>query len=157
MAIQPTDVLVVDDSDADAELTLRALSEWRTFRLSDGEQAVDFILCIGLYRDRAAHLPRLVLLDVELPGVNGFEVLTELRAHYTPTELPIVMFTGSSNEYVQARCAELGANGYVAKPVNCDAYASRVREAVSNWIRAGSPGRPALPRFDSGPSPSRGA
>lgn len=131
---KPIDVLVVDDSDSDAELTLRALSGFSCFRLADGEQAVDFILHTGLYRETRAEFPRLMLLDIELPRVNGFDVLQEVRAHYSAEQLPIVMFTGSSNEYLEARCLELGANQYVTKPSTYDAYASRLREAVSRWL-----------------------
>ncbi|MET0984726.1 MAG: response regulator [Steroidobacteraceae bacterium] len=132
------DVLVVEDCNDDAELTMRALSKTAQhlccLRMVDGEQAVDFVLCAQLYKTRPRVLPKLILLDVEMPGMSGLQVLRELRASYSSAELPVVMFSSSDNELVISECLESGATAYAVKPMTLDAYTAKVRDLASTWV-----------------------
>ena len=94
---------------------------------------MDFVCRTGLYRDRPPAQPRLVLLDLDLPSRSGFDVLEELRAHYSKSVLPVVIFTGSANEYVSARALALGANDYRLKATDYEEYASGLRELVTGY------------------------
>ena len=74
-------------------------------------------------------------MDVDLPRLSGFDALVEIRAHYSAAELPIVMFTGSANEYLEELCQQLGANGYAVKPVSYQAYSACIRDIAARWMR----------------------
>jgi two-component system response regulator len=138
------DILLVEDNPRDAELTIRALRKRnlvnQLFTVEDGVEALDFLLCRGKYADRAGlELPKVVLLDLKLPKVNGLQVLQALRANERTKVMPIVMVTSSAEDPDITAAYELGANGYVVKPVDFDAF----MEAVSNfglyWLLVNQP------------------
>lgn len=117
------EILLVDDSPADVELTLFALRETRlTDQIEvaqDGEEALDFLFRRGRFATRpAAPLPRLILLDIKLPKVNGLEVLRQIKTNARTTMIPVVVLTSSRQEQDLAASYQLGANSYIQKPVD---------------------------------------
>ena len=138
MKSQYFDVLVVDGCDADAERTLFVLGRIhgvRCMRLTDGRQALDYVLRSGLYRsDAHQHTPALLVLETQLPRLDAFALIERIREVHPATDLPIVMFSASSNELVIDRCLERGANEYVIKPAHREAYVLRVKDIVAKWI-----------------------
>jgi two-component system, response regulator len=127
------DILLVEDSPHDAELTARALKKRnlanRLFVVEDGAEALDFLFCKGKYEEREiTNPPRVVLLDLKLPKVNGLEVLRAVRADESTHRVPIVVVTSSREDPDIKAAYELGANSYVVKPVDFDAF----QEAMSN-------------------------
>ncbi|MCK7575131.1 MAG: response regulator [Chromatiales bacterium] len=132
------DILLVEDNPDDAELAMRALRkhnlanrlEW----LKDGAAALDFLFHRGDYAERPYRLPRVVMLDLRLPKVDGIEVLREIRAHPETRELPVVILTSSHEERDLVDTYRLGVNSFVAKPVAFDEFARTVAELGMYWV-----------------------
>lgn len=132
------DILLVEDNPNDAELALRALRkhhlannlEW----VKDGEAALDFLFNRGAYADRPSTLPRVVLLDLRLPKIDGIEVLTQIRATPATRELPVVVLTSSKEERDLVATYELGVNSFVAKPVSFNEFAQVVADLGMYWL-----------------------
>ncbi|HVZ37098.1 MAG TPA: response regulator [Polyangiaceae bacterium] len=132
-------ILLVEDNDDDAELTERAFKEAsirnRMLRLSDGVEALDYLLCRGNHAARDINdLPAVVLLDLNLPRVNGLEVLAALRSNERTRQLPIVVLTSSAEE--KDRLAAYGhhVNSYVRKPVDYDQFVTAARQLGLYWV-----------------------
>jgi CheY-like chemotaxis protein len=128
----------VEDSPADRELAVLALTRGgfggRIEQARDGVEALDRLLCRGTWAERdPADIPRAVLLDIKMPRVDGLEVLRELKCHEYLAEVPVVMLTSSAEERDLAACYALGANSYVVKPVDIDAYFQSVRDIGRYW------------------------
>ena len=121
------EILLVEDNPQDAELTIRALKKHnlanRLFHVEDGAEALDFLYGRGKYEGRRTDIsPKVVLLDLKLPKVNGLEVLRTMKSDLNLQTIPVVMVT-SSAEHPDVKAAyNLGANGYVIKPVRFDAF-----------------------------------
>jgi two-component system response regulator len=131
--LDPIDILLVEDNPQDAELTIRALKGRnlanRLVVVKDGAEALDFVFCRGRYGDRQmTHPPKVILLDLKLPKLNGLEVLREIKADQRTRSIPVVMVTSSRQDPDVKAAYELGANSYVVKPVEFDAF----MEAMSN-------------------------
>lgn len=132
------DILLVEDNPNDAELAMRALRknnlanhlEW----VKDGAAALDFLFHRGLYADAPRLLPRVVLLDLRLPKVDGIEVLTCIRANPETHDLPVVVLTSSKEERDLVATYELGVNSFVSKPVAFDDFARTVAELGLYWV-----------------------
>ena len=142
--LDPVDILLVEDNPHDAELTVRAFKKQnlanRLVVAEDGAEALDFIFCRGRFCDRApAHGPKVVLLDLKLPKVNGLEVLRAIRADERMHKIPVVIVTSSREDPDIEAAYELGANSYVVKPVEFEAF----QEAMSNlgfyWLLVNQP------------------
>ena len=138
MSAEAAEVLIVEDSPSDAELTVRAL---RRFNLSSrvrvvesGADALDYVFARGAYAGRDQRPPRLVLLDLKLRKVSGLEVLGQLRAAPETRLVPVVMFTSSREQGDVEPCWLAGANSYVAKPVNADAFEETVAAIGHYWL-----------------------
>jgi two-component system, response regulator len=135
-----TDILVADDSDEDATITLlalrRAAPDVTLFRVTDGEQALQFLFSTGGYAARPPDLPRLVLFDLWMPNVDGLQVLQALRENPATQNLPAVLFSSCSNPVVVEHALSLGASEYRVKPVNTDEYRAEVERIVARWIAA---------------------
>lgn len=131
------DLLLVEDNPNDAELALRALRkhnlanqiEW----VKDGEQALDYLFQRGQWADRQNGLPRVVLLDLRLPKVDGIEVLRAVRGDEKTKGLPVVVLTSSKEERDVIDTYKLGVNSYIAKPVAFDEFAKVVAEIGMYW------------------------
>ena len=133
------DILLVEDNPRDAELTLRALKKRnlanRVFVVEDGADALDFIFCRGRYVQReVGHPPKVVLLDLKLPKVNGLEVLRAIRAEEETRRVPVVVVTSSAEDPDIQAAYELGANSYVVKPVEFDAFQEAMSQLGFYWL-----------------------
>lgn len=132
------DILLVEDNPNDAELALHALKKHnlanRVEWVKDGEAALDFLFQRGNYADRPDTLPKVVLLDLRLPKVDGIEVLRQMRANPNTRELPVVVLTSSKEERDVIDTYKLGVNSYVAKPVAFDEFAKTVAELGMYWV-----------------------
>jgi two-component system, response regulator len=141
------EVLLAEDSTADAELVRHSLADAMPVRMHvvhDGEEALDFLFGRGAYGDRAsAPLPRLVLLDRNLPVVDGLQVLSELRRHPRTRALPVVLLTSSNLEHDVAESYRLGANSFVQKPLEFTKFRDLVRRLGEYWLTINEP-PPAL-------------
>ena len=137
-------ILLVEDNPGDAELTQRALKKSNVgnpiAHVSDGAEALDFLFRQGAYADRApADMPRLVLLDLKLPKVDGLEVLRALRADERTKLLPVVMLTSSDEEQDVVRSYGLGANSFVRKPVDFAQFVEATRILGLYWLVVNRP------------------
>jgi two-component system, response regulator len=138
----PVDILLVEDNADDVELTLRALRKanlaQRVEVARDGAEALTLLFgSDGPTGSRA--YPRVVLLDVQLPGVGGLEVLHQIRAHAETRALPVIMLTSSCEEPDVHLAYRLGANSYVVKPVDYASFGAAVQQLGSYWLRLNEP------------------
>lgn len=138
------EVLLVEDNPQDAELTIRALRRHnlanRLVHLEDGAEALDFLFGRGRYEGRHKGIsPRVVLLDLKLPKVNGLEVLRSMKNDPRLQTIPVVMVT-SSAEHPDVKAAyNLGANGYVIKPVQFEAFMEAMSRVGVYWLMVNHP------------------
>jgi CheY-like chemotaxis protein len=132
------DILLVEDNPNDAELAIRALNNNnlanRIHWVKDGEEALDYIFYRGDYSNRRRHLPRVVLLDLRLPKLDGVEVLTAIRNNEETKKLPVVVLTSSKEERDLVETYKLGVNSFVAKPVAFDEFVKTVAELGFYWV-----------------------
>jgi two-component system, response regulator len=132
------EILIVDDSDEDSALTLDALRSAApgatVLRLKDGQQALHFICRTDGYAGRPGGLPRLILLDLHMPGMDGIAVLQSLRARPDLSELPIVLWTSSDNPLFIEQAMRAGASAYHVKPQTLDAYRAELEAIVQRWL-----------------------
>ncbi len=138
------DILLVDDSQNDVDLTLHALRAEnlanRVFVVRDGEEALDFLFCSGLYAERSFdHLPKLVLLDLKLPKVDGLQVLKQVKSDARTRTVPVVLMTSSREERDLVRGYDLGANSYLQKPVDFDEFRKMVKLLGLYWLVVNRP------------------
>ncbi len=132
-------ILLVEDSPSDVELTRRALERSHVANelvvAEDGPQALDYLFCTGSFADRRpCELPALVLLDLKLPKLDGFQVLRRLRADERTRRLPVVVLTSSGEERDVASCYDLGVNSYIRKPVDFLQFASAIHQLGLYWL-----------------------
>lgn len=131
------DILLVEDSFRDAEMAVRALRRARLTNpihlVADGQEALDFLFREGAYRDRDHPVPRVVLLDLKLPKVNGLEVLAAIRGAEATRALPVVVLTSSREEPDIAQAYRLGANSYIVKPVDFEQFTKAVGDLGLYW------------------------
>lgn len=135
---EPT-ILLVEDNDDDAELTVRAFKRQRIsnplLRVRDGVEALDYLHCRGNHAGRDPDdLPSVVLLDLNLPRMNGLEVLKAIRANERTKYLPVVILTSSDEEKDRLAAYKEFANSYVRKPVDYDQFASAARDLGLFWL-----------------------
>ncbi len=138
------DILLVEDNPQDAELTMRALKKDRLANritlVEDGAAALDYMFCTGAYAGRnIGEAPRVVLLDLKLPKVSGLDVLREIRRHEKTRLIPVVVVTSSSEDPDVKAAYELGANSYVVKPVDFDAFSEAVSKLGLYWLLVNRP------------------
>lgn len=141
---EPIDVLIVEDSPEDLELALRAFRKIPLaprFQIArDGQDALDFLFCAGAHTDRPPQdQPRLVLLDLKLPKLDGLEVLARLKADDRTRHIPTVVLSSSNEARDIRRSYDLGVNSYVVKPVNFDQFSAAVQELVLYWLGLNRP------------------
>jgi len=135
---EQVEILLVEDNALDAELTMRALKNGGLANMvlwvKDGQQALDYLFRHGDYSQRDEASPRLVLLDLKMPRVDGIEVLKAIKADERTRQIPVVVMTSSQEERDVAQSYELGVNSYVVKPVEFNAFADLARQAGFYWL-----------------------
>jgi two-component system response regulator len=129
-------ILIVDDNESDVELTLRALRKSQVdlecVVVEDGREALDYLL--GADGSESGQLPDLVLMDINLPKVNGLDVLRRIRMERRTRRLPVVILTSSIVAGDVATCYDLGANGYIHKPINFTEFVEHIQQMVKFWL-----------------------
>jgi CheY-like chemotaxis protein len=138
------EILLVEDNPADAELTLRALTRNnlanRLTHVIDGEQALDFIFARGDYSSRKIEdAPKVVILDLKLPKVDGLEVLQAMKGDPRTSHIPVVVLTSSNEEKDIIESYRLGVNSYIVKPVDFDKFLTTVKELGMYWLLLNRP------------------
>jgi two-component system, response regulator len=133
------EILLVEDNPNDAELALRALKKNNlannVIRVCDGEEALDFIFARGPFKSRIKlNIPRLILLDLKLPKLNGLEVLKIIKADPVTKLIPVVVLTSSNEESDMIESYRLGVNSYIVKPVNFDKFIESVKNIGFYWL-----------------------
>jgi two-component system, response regulator len=133
------DVLLVDDNQADVKLTLKAFrilsSERQVSVVRDGEEALELLFSTGRYSgEPGASRLKLILLDLKLPKVNGFEVLKAVKADPKTRSIPVVMLTSSNQAQDVHECYQLGANSYIQKPVDYDDFCEAIQQIERYWL-----------------------
>jgi two-component system response regulator len=134
------EVLLVEDNLDDAEMTIRELKKNNMannlFHVKDGEEALQFIFGEGKYAESRDLLyrPKVILLDIQMPKVNGIEVLQKVKTDPRTRATPIVILTSSKEDPDIQRCYDLGANSYLVKPVNFENFAGAIRNLGFYWL-----------------------
>ena len=139
MGKDQVEILLVEDDPDDLELTLEALRDAnicnRIQVARDGEEALDYLFCRGPHYARSADGdPKLILLDLKLPKVDGLEVLEQIKNDPRMQSIPVVILTSSKQEPDLARCYRLGANSYIQKPVDFDQFQAAVKQLGYYWL-----------------------
>ncbi len=132
------DILLVEDTATDAEMTIRALRRrgmanhlvW----VRDGSEALDFLFRQGVYAGREDSRPKLVLLDVKMPKIDGIDVLRKMMQEESLRTIPVVMLTSSAEERDMVESYRLGANSYIVKPVDGDDFDRVVSDIGMYWM-----------------------
>jgi len=138
------DIVLVEDNPDDAELAIRALKKSKVvnslIHLKDGEEALDFIFCQGAYEKRnISDVPKVILLDIKMPKINGIEVLKRVKNNISTRIIPVVLLTSSKEEKDILESYQLGVNSYIVKPVNFDGFVKAVSELGLYWLAVNQP------------------
>jgi two-component system response regulator len=146
------EILLVEDNASDAELTLHALRKSKVANqiqhVRDGEEALDFFFCRGAFSGRHFdHPPRLVLLDLKLPKVDGLQVLHAVKSDLRTKAIPIIVLTSSKEEQDLVNSYQFGVNSYIQKPVNFAEFQDVVRQLGLYWLLVNS--KPPTAAFSS--------
>jgi two-component system, response regulator len=133
------EILLVEDNPNDAELALRALKNSnlanKVIRVCDGEEALDYIFARGQFKSRQKlNIPRLILLDLKLPKIDGLELLKIIKNDPLTKLIPVVILTSSNEENDIIESYRLGVNSYIVKPVDFDKFIESVREIGFYWL-----------------------
>jgi len=133
------EILLVEDNISDAELTIRALKKKNLannlVHLKNGAEAIDFLFAQGAYAERDLHkVPKVILLDLKMPKVDGLEVLAKIRSDERTRMIPVVVLTSSKEDPDIAACYALGVNSYIVKPVEFDNFFEAVSELGFYWL-----------------------
>src|SRR6201990_2657579 len=130
-------ILLVEDDPKDTELTMAALEEYNLSNevvvASDGEEALDYLYYRGKFQRRSGDNPAVMLLDLKLPKVDGFEVLQQVKADDKLKMIPVVVLTSSREERDMVESYKLGVNAYVVKPVDFHEFVNAVKELGAFW------------------------
>ncbi len=141
------EILLVEDDPNDVELALHAFQQHRLANrvrvARDGEEALDYIFCRGEFADRdPQERPKVILLDLKLPLVDGLEVLRQVKGNPATRAIPVVVLTSSSEDRDMVESYELGVNSYIVKPVDFEQFTESVRQLGWYWAMLNQ--RPAL-------------
>ena len=135
--LELVEILLVEDNPTDAELTLRALRSNNLANnvvwVKDGAEALDFLNCRGNYANRKNGTPKLILLDLKLPKIDGIEVLREIKTDSKTQMIPVVMLTSSQEERDLVESYRLGVNSYIVKPVDFEKFLETVSKVGFYW------------------------
>lgn len=140
------EILLVEDNLNDAELAIRALKKNnianKFLHLEDGQDALDYIFGEGNFSNRKVEdFPKVILLDLKLPKVNGIQILQKIRSDERTKKIPVVVLTSSKEDPDIQKCYELGVNSYIVKPVQFEAFIKAVSELGFYWLLLNQPPR----------------
>ena len=144
MSLDEIEILLVEDNPTDAELTMRALKRKNLMNklvwVKDGAEALDFLFAKGEYSHRNVDdLPKLILLDLRMPKVDGLEVLNKIKEDEKTRKIPVVVLTSSKEDRDIVESYKLGVNSYVSKPVEFDEFIDAVSTMGFYWILINKP------------------
>lgn len=137
--LNEVEILIVEDNPNDAEMAMRALKKNNLANniliVGDGEEALDFIFARGSYKEREIKArPKVILLDLKLPKIDGLEVLKEIKGNDATKIIPVIVLTSSREESDIISSYKLGVNSYIVKPVDFDKFVEAVRELGLYWL-----------------------
>jgi len=137
--IEQIDILLVEDNPHDADLAMMALEERNLANnivwIDDGQEALDFIFAQGKYKDRnIKQSPKLILLDLKMPKVDGLEILREIKSNENTMKIPVVILTSSTEDEDKVKSYKLHVNSFVSKPVDFDEFSKVVSELGFYWM-----------------------
>ena len=138
------EILLVEDNPHDVELALHALRESHVTNpvhvVRDGAEALEFIFCTGAYASRNMNnTPKVILLDLKLPKVDGLEVLRRVKGDPRTAKIPVVVLTSSREERDIVESYQLGVNSYIVKPVDFEQFTAAVRQVGLYWVLLNQP------------------
>jgi len=145
MSPNSVEILLVEDNITDAELTIRELKKHNMannlVHVKNGEEALDFIFATGKYAGtrEIEYTPKVILLDIQMPKVNGLEVLQKIKADPKTRSVPVVILTSSKESPDIQKCYDLGANSYIVKPVNFEGFAQAIKNLGFYWLLLNQP------------------
>jgi len=144
MTEHTVEILLVEDNPSDVELTLHAFAKHNLTNqihvVRDGAEALDFLFCTGPYASRDANArPKVILLDLKLPKVDGLEVLRRVKADNRTRSIPVVVLTSSGEERDLVESYALGVNSYIRKPVDFEQFTEAVRLVGLYWLLLNQP------------------
>lgn len=133
------EILLVEDNDSDAKLTIRALKKKNLgnnlVHVTDGAEALDFLFARGEYAHRqVSEVPKVILLDLNMPRIGGLDVLREIRKHEKTMFIPVVIMTSSREDRDIVDSYKLGVNSYVVKPVEFENFSKAVADLGMYWV-----------------------
>jgi two-component system response regulator len=139
MVIKDQDILLVEDNPDDVELAMRAFRKNKIANkvvvARDGAEALDYLFCRGAFANREPkETPRVILLDLKLPKIDGLQVLEKIRSSKTNRLTPVVILTSSKEEQDLVQSYQNGANSYVRKPIDFNAFVEAVRNIGLYWL-----------------------
>lgn len=132
------EILLVEDNLADAEMTIRALKKVnlanQLIHVKDGEEALNILFHRGEYAELQNSLPKIIMLDIKMPKVDGIEVLRQIKSNEITRKIPVVIMTSSKEEQDIITSYNLGVNSYVVKPVEFEDFARAVSQLGMYWL-----------------------
>lgn len=133
------DILLIEDSPHDAEMSLRALKKNKIandiIHLTNGAQALNFLFGSGEFEGRDVdNKPKLILLDLKMPKIDGIEVLQKIKQNESTKRIPVVVLTSSKENPDIQKCYDLGANSYLVKPVDFNSFIRSVTDSGMYWM-----------------------
>ena len=136
--VEEIEILLVEDNPLDAELAMRGLKEEKLANnitwVKDGQQALDYLFGSGAHAGRNGIVPKLVLLDLKMPRVDGIDVLRAIKSDPSTRRIPVVIMTSSQEESDVVKTYDLGANSYLVKPIDFKSLADVARQAGFYWL-----------------------
>jgi len=147
MSTHAVDVLLVEDNPNDAELAIRQLKKHHLannlFHVEDGEAALDFLFATGPFTGKqdTLSLPKVVLMDIQMPKLNGIDVLRKMKSDDRTKRIPVVILTSSNQDPDINTCYELGASSYIVKPVDFERFSTAIRDLGFYWLILNQPPR----------------
>jgi two-component system response regulator len=138
------EILLIEDSARDAEMTIRALKKNNItngiIHLKNGVEALDFLFCTGQYANRnILHKPKVILLDLKMPKIDGIEVLEQIKSNDLTKKIPVVVLTSSKENPDIDKCYALGANSYIVKPVDFAGFIDAIAHSGMYWVMLNQP------------------
>ena len=138
MIANGVEILLVEDNSDDERLALHAFKRQKianiVYVVRDGAEALEYVFCTGAYAERGMENPKVILLDLKLPLVDGLEVLRQIRSNPQTRLIPVVMLTSSSEERDIVEAYRLGANSYIVKPVDFDQFNEVAKSLGFYWL-----------------------